>query len=213
VTGTGLVHLRGAKGLTELKLDQTGVTDAGLVGLKDWDHLRSLTLPQHVTDAGLLHLAKLTKLERINLTSLTGVNGPGLAGLKNATALTELDLTNSAVTDAGLEGIKDWGHLRVLKLPKGTTDAGLAHLTGLKALTVLQAWDAEGITDTGLARLKGLGNLENLDLGGTRISDAGLQTIEGLGKLRYLGVGRTRVTEPAVQALRRKFPNLNVGRF
>ncbi len=212
LTGTGLAHLRGAKGLTELHLSSTGATDAGLAGLSDLTQLRSLNLPDRITDAGLLRLAKLTALRSINLAALKHVKGPGLAGLNNATALKELDLSGLAVADAGLDGIKGWMHLEVLALPKGITDAGLARLSALKRLTVLRAEDA-GIADAGLARLKGLTSLEELDLKGTKITDAGLRELEGLVNLRQLDVRGTGVTEAGAAKLKRLRPDAFIKRY
>ncbi len=212
VTGTGLQHLRGAKGLTELNLYTSGATDAGLAGLKDWVQLRSLLLPDRITDAGLLHLNKLTNLQSVNLSDLRKVTGPGFAGLKNATAIKSLDLSNHPVTDTGVDGLKEWKHLEELTLPKNITDAGLAPLMGLKALTALRVRGA-AISDAGLAHLRGLTNLELLDLDGTKISDAGLPIIEGLQNLRKLSIGSTKVTDAGIEKLQKKLPNSEINRY
>ena len=59
------------KGLTKLKelyLNNTKITDAGLVHLKGLTKLERLWLSNtQVTDAGLMHLKILTKLERLHL--------------------------------------------------------------------------------------------------------------------------------------------------
>jgi WD40 repeat protein/Leucine-rich repeat (LRR) protein len=212
-TGAGLQHLRPATGLTTLNLNGTGVTDAGLAGLKDWTRLVSLELPETIGDDGLLHLAKLAKLETINLSNLKKLKGPGLAGLKDAMAIVSLDLRNLPVTDAGLDGVKDWKHLAKLELPKNITDAGLAKLAGLRSLKVLEAEGATGITDAGLVHLKGLVNLETLGLRGTKITDAGLATLEGMTNLGNLSVGNTGVTDAGVEKLKKKLPNAYVSKF
>jgi WD40 repeat protein/Leucine-rich repeat (LRR) protein len=213
LTGTGLEHLRGATGITELQLYTTGVTDAGLRGLKDLVQLRTLILPERITDDGLLNLVKLTNLRSINLPALKNVKGPGLAGLRNATALKELDLSQMEVSDSVLDGIKEWRHLEVLELPKTITDAGLARLAGLQGLAVLKVKEAAGVTDAGLAHLKGLVHLEVLDLSGTKITDAGLASLEGLGKLRDLSVDRTGVTDGGAERLKEKLPDVSISRY
>ena len=65
-----------------------------------------------VTDAGLSHLDRLTKLQA-------------------------LWLHDTNVTDAGLEHLKGLTQLRVLSLSEHTTDAGLEHLKGLTKLKTL----------------------------------------------------------------------------
>jgi Leucine-rich repeat (LRR) protein len=207
IKGPGLAGLKNATALKELDLSGLPLTDAGLAGLEDWKHLEVLELPEHITDAGLLHLAKLTKLQSVNIDSLKGLKGPGLTGLKHATALKKLDLSRLPITDAGLDGIKDWKHLEVLELPKSITDAGLARLSGLKALISLRVNDAAGVTDAGLAHLEGLTNLEDLQLTGTKITDAGLRHLEGLGQLRELFLHKTGVTRAGIEKLKKKLPH------
>lgn len=213
LTGTGLAHLSKASGLTALKLDNSGVTDAGLTGLKGWAHLRELTLPNRVTDAGLLHLTDLTSLESINLAQLKNVKGPGLAGLRNARGLTELDLSQREMTDADLEGLKGWKHLLILRLPKTITDAGLARLTGLAELRVFDVEGAKGVTDAGLKHLGGMGKLEWLDLSGTKVSDKGLPDLEVMKSLRWLRLQSTGVSEEAREKFRKKRPEVEVPQF
>ena len=56
VTDAGLVHLKELAGLEELWLTETTVTDAGLVHLKGLTRLEKLNLQQtKVGDAGLVH--------------------------------------------------------------------------------------------------------------------------------------------------------------
>ena len=59
------------------------------------------------------------------------------------------------------------------------TDAGLAHLNGMKALAELSLQATE-ITDEGLAHLRHMAELTTLRLGGTQVSDDGLLGLSGL---------------------------------
>jgi hypothetical protein len=111
-------------------LTHTGVTDAGLVHVKAFSHLRGLCLEgTKVTDAGL-------------------------ADLKGLTQLQWLDLEGTKVTDAGLAHLKGLTQLQVLGL-QGTkvTDAGLAHLEGLSQLQTLFLGDTK-VTDAGIESLQ-----------------------------------------------------------
>jgi hypothetical protein len=70
------------------------------------------------------------------------------------------------------------------------------------------------VTDAGLANLKGLGELQTLDLTGTKVTDAGLVQLEGLGQLQYLYLHRsfTKVTAAGVAKLQRALPNCKIIR-
>ena len=87
------------------------------------------------------------------------------------------------------------------------TDAGLAHISGLKDLGLLSL-DKTGVGDAGLVHLAGLTKLGLLSLHRTRITDAGLVHLEKLTSLRNLNIGRTAVTREAAQGLRKALPGL-----
>ncbi len=57
-----------------------------------------------MTDAGLVHLRRLTKLELL-LLDHTPVSDAGLEHLKGLTALRSLDLSETRVTAAGVAGL------------------------------------------------------------------------------------------------------------
>jgi len=81
-----------------------------------------------VTDAGLVHLTGLTKLEELHIPG-TQITDAGLVHLKGLTNLKGLDLGGTQVTDAGLVHLKGLTNLKWLNL-NGTqvTDAGVAEL-------------------------------------------------------------------------------------
>jgi hypothetical protein len=91
---------------TQLVLDNTRVTDAGLARLRNATRLQTLSLGGTVvTDAGLEHLRGLTQLQRLYLHK-TLVTDAGLAHLRGLGQLRELRLDGSAVTEAGVEGLR-----------------------------------------------------------------------------------------------------------
>lgn len=73
------------------------------------------------------------------------------------------------------------------------TDAGLAHVAGMKRLTRLHL-ERTAITDAGLACVSKLRHLEYLNLYSTAVSDAGLQHLRRLARLQKLFLWQTRVT-------------------
>jgi Leucine-rich repeat (LRR) protein len=100
--GPGLRHL---KGLRKMDLRRTGVTDAGLVGVKDLKQLEELWLPSRITDAGLVHVSGLTSLKQLNLQEAP-VTDEGLKQLHGLKKLSIIDLEKTKVTPAGVAALK-----------------------------------------------------------------------------------------------------------
>jgi hypothetical protein len=113
--------------LRVLQLIGTNVTDADLVHLRGLAKLESLGLRSTaVTGAGLAQLTSLRKLGYINLadTKLTDAQMPALGKLAG---ITGLNLSNTKITDAGLIHLKSMSRLTKLNLTgTAVTDAGIA---------------------------------------------------------------------------------------
>ncbi len=91
-------------------------------------------------------------MKNLHVLKLSGdpVLGPGLSEVPN---LTDLDLSDTRITDKGLDN--------------------------LYRLTALEKLDLSGtpITDAGLDRLKGLTKLRELYLARTKVTDAGVEAL------------------------------------
>jgi len=164
-----------------------------------------------ITDSDIVELARLPNLAKLNL-SLTRISDHGLQQLKDAPAITDLNLYSAElITDAGLSVLKGWKHLKRLSV-RGTkiTDTTLQHLSGISTLESLDAGYAQ-ITDVGLELLTPLTNLRELAIGGNKLTDAGLQSLRqlpGLIDLDLSGAERTdsglwsvSLTEPGLDAI------------
>ena len=81
-----------------------------------------------LTDAGLMHLTEMTRLQNLSLEGTT-ITDAGLVHLKGLTNLKKLWLEETKVSDAGLVHLKEMTSLEMLWL-HGTqiTDAGIAEL-------------------------------------------------------------------------------------
>jgi hypothetical protein len=66
------------------------------------------------------------------------------------------------------------------------------------------------VTDAGLAHIAGLKQLRELNLRGTRITDFGLQYLKGVSALKILVIGDADVTHEAETELRRSLPDLTI---
>lgn len=117
-------------------------------------------------------------------SSITDEHVSMIAGLESSLVI--LDLSASGITDASLETIGSFTHLRRLRLGRtSVTDAGLSHLAGLR-------------------------DLESLDLHMTAVSDEGLPALESLGQLRTLYLWATEVSKTGAAGLRASRPWLEV---
>jgi Leucine-rich repeat (LRR) protein len=155
-----------------------------------------------VTDAWLEPVTKLPQLRELWLTE-TRVTDRGLEQLKGFSQLKLLRLDGAPqVTDVGLEHVKGLAQLQCLSL-LGTqvTDSGLERLTGFGQLTHLSL-SGTRVTDAGLEFLKGLPQLEGLSLDGTYVTDAGLKHLKGLPQLRMLALDSTQATDVGLKHLK-----------
>jgi hypothetical protein len=131
-----------------------------------------------VTDTELLDVARLPKLERLDL-SHTRITDEGLLHLKPAKQIRDLNLYYAEqITDQGMAAIRDWKNLKRLNV-RGTR-----------------------ISDGTLAIVSGLTQLEALDISYTQVTDNGLDGLVPLTKLKELSIGRSKLNKSALEVLR-----------
>jgi eukaryotic-like serine/threonine-protein kinase len=160
-------------------------TDDLLAELARLKTLHSLRIDNSaVTEKGLVHLQG-------NLLSIfqgNGANAIGDDGIKTLSThkgLTWLLLDGSEVTDAGLKSVLEFPELTYLVLSSSKiTNAGLVHLKEMKKLQTffLQGTD---ISDAGLSHLLACKGLTSLDIRKTTITADGFEKLKkGLPKCR-----------------------------
>jgi beta-lactamase regulating signal transducer with metallopeptidase domain/5-hydroxyisourate hydrolase-like protein (transthyretin family) len=198
--------------LQKLFLQKGQATDDGLrslAGLKDLETLM-ITDAEKVSDAGVKHLAGLTKLNFLHIDH-GRIGDESLKVLGQMPGLTNLTLQQNDFTDAGLEHLAKSKQLRSLWLGMNRTtltDAGLQHLAGLTGLEQLDLQGAS-IGDRGVAALKDLRELRKLYLGGkgATITDASVEVLLTLTKLEQLTLRKSGLTKDGVKRLM-ALPNL-----
>ena len=196
--------------LTDVDLNNTQMSDAGLGHLKELKSLRSLDLLRtQVSDAGLVHLKELKSLTRIILNG-TKVTDAGLVHLKELKSLTQFTLSNTQVSGAGLIHLKELKNLTLLNLnDTQVTGEGLVHLKELKGLLYLHL-NGTKVSDAGLEHLKELKGLTQLPLNSTAVTDAGLVHLKELKSLTYLDLKMTKVTAKGLEALHESLPGCKI---
>jgi hypothetical protein len=133
-----------------------------------------------------------------------------LAHVQADSALHNLHLAKTQVTDRGLERIREFASLEVLDLSRTRiTDAGIQSLASLARLSRLSLYGTR-ITSNGLAYLQALPVLKILDLNWTDIDDDALVNLARMSALRHLDLKGTRMTFSAVKAFSSRRPDVTV---
>ena len=210
VSDDDLAHVGTARGLEQLLLQGTDVTDKGLAHLTGLKSLRNFSFygsgreATGVTDAGLKTLTALSGLTALHLNT-TRITDDGLKHLARFPDLTALDLFFSSVTDAGLAEVGKSKGLTELWLGSlALTDKGLAALAELTRLRVLDLPGNEALTGDGLRSLSKLTELRTLDLFGSTFRDADVEHLAAFPKLETLELSGKGVTDVGLKALAKR---------
>jgi len=169
LTDDALQHLPGS--LSELRLGDTAITDAGLVRLlARLEALEALSLAACPLLSAEISksLARCQALRRLDLREATWLGEQELAALASLPLLEELDLSGGTLTGADLRGLK-----------------------GARALTTLALNDCRKLDDAAGPALAELGGLERLELSGTPLGDEAISALGSLGSLRELDLSRS----------------------
>jgi hypothetical protein len=181
ITGACLKPLRGSRSLAELEFYGSPLSSAGFANIGAITNLKDLYFNQvDVSDSNVSDLRNLTGLTRLTLSNnQSKITDAGLVHLSGMTRLEWLDLTGSKITGRGLASLNKMKQLKRLCL--GWTqvdDLGLEVVAGFSKLEYLELHQTR-VTDAGLARLKGLKNLNTLSLVGTAVTP---QAVDDLKK-------------------------------
>lgn len=127
--------------------------------------------------------------------------------LKYIPRVTQVVLSNCAVTDAGLSVLKSLPRLTTLtfycrQTGPSLTDAGLERISEITTLERLYL-DNASISRRGFAHLAKLNALRALMAGGLGISDAAVEEISRLRTLKSLVLDDTSVTDESLASLKR----------
>lgn len=173
------------------------VTDAGLMHLAQLPRIQELTLGSKVTNRGLACLAPLTHLTTLWLRH-TRISD--LARLPPFRKLKELDLTASRITDEGLTALSLNPALEKLILDETKiTSKALVHVAKLPRLRELGLRGCR-LRDDGVSTLHGLPRLKELDLQGNPLTDQGAAHLKAL-RLHRLDLSKTKITDASVPHL------------
>ncbi|MCI4391501.1 hypothetical protein PGIGA_G00135280 [Pangasianodon gigas] len=173
-------------------------------------NLTQLTLPgrHSVTDAGLFFLCAHTLLSELDLSDYTHISDQGITHLGKLTRLKKLSLSNTPLTDAGLSALSTLTLLMDVCLNRtAVTSRGVTEfITRLPYLQVL-GLSCTQVGDSVLKALIRCTELIKLNLSKTRITDRGLKFLHGM-KLSQVNLDSTGVTAGGVANLISASPHL-----
>jgi internalin A len=116
--------------------------------------------------------------------------------------IVELDLTGTWVTDADMAKVAQLRHLRKLDLSQTRiTDSGLDHLKSLENVTDLTCYYAEYLTEDGISHLRNWKHLERLNLRGTKVTSKVFDSLAKLTSLRSLDIAFTQIEDEGFEQL------------
>lgn len=117
--------------------------------------------------------------------------------------ITDLNLSNAAITDQAIETLRPLKELRSLNLSNTKiTDRCLPALTSLTDLTELNVAHT-GLSEQGLGKLAALKNLQKLSMERTSAGDATLESLSSSPSLSVVNLRDTGITDQGIQALAR----------
>jgi serine/threonine protein kinase len=182
LTDKGLARLNRLKGLENISLDDTEITDAGLEHL-DLPVLGGLNLKNTaVTDKSIPNLS--SKLFRLGWLSLRQdhITDQGAITIFKNLRVNSLDLTATDITDACLKNLEQ-PRLKNFKLAEDNiTDAGVYYLSNCKSLKLLLLND-------------------------TKITDHSIEDLARIKSLKVLNVSHTLMTKVGIKRLRQALPD------
>src|SRR3954451_11186572 len=152
-----------------------------------------------IDDSDLLELARLPQLTDLDLseTRITDIGFQYLKPLKN---ITRVNLYYAEqIGDGALAVMREWKNLKEVNL-RGTkmTDAGLVHLAGLPIESLDVGFSL--FTDNGFDALVNLPQLKHLAVGGDKITDVGLNSLRLMQNLIDLDLSGGQRTDSGIWA-------------
>ena len=174
MTNKGMLYLRKLRSLKSLVLSENRVSGTGLAVLQDLPHLKYLDCEIGATDVDLKVLGQISSLRWLRIR-MGRIRGPGLAELVHLPHLERLCLAGrTGLSDRHIRYLQSLTNLKGLTL-RGTnyplTDTSLAFIGKLASLEELYFINiATNFTAAGHARLTNLKHLKKLEI--ATISDA-----------------------------------------
>jgi formylglycine-generating enzyme required for sulfatase activity len=192
------------------------VDDDGALLLAGFSTLREASLAgSSLTGRGLAKLARLPRLQSLDLASCASLRDEDFAVLGGAYELRYLHMEQTAAGDRAAAAIVALNNLDDLVMGSSElTDAGLQKLCGIVSLRSLRLTpEAIRISDAGLVDLWRLVNLHSFAIASPQVTGSGLATLHELPALEWLHVEGAKLGDVACEhiAKSRSLQQLTIG--
>ncbi|KAL4128899.1 hypothetical protein PRIC2_007879 [Phytophthora ramorum] len=198
------------KHLERLELDETALTDSGLLEICNGaQNLQALSMSNtEISDTGAAGLAKLKELRILRLDT-PGITNRALVNLSFLSRLERLDLFGANITDNGIMHLVSLHRLQELTICGGNIgDRGVGLISRLTSLTSLNLSQNRNIRTKSLFYLRSLTGLRCLNLSNTGISALSLRHLSPLKELQSLSVYGCSLSQGHIEVLREILPEL-----
>lgn len=208
VTDKGLECLRGMD-LRELRLNRTRIGDATLASISGASQISMLLLDDtKVTNAGALKLRNFSRLEQLHLCGIKLLDST--VATLGALPLTWIAVSNTGISDDAFAKTDTFSNIHYARLANNKiSDVGLEYISRWKQVRDLDL-SRNPITDRGVAYLRLLPNLKKLTLVGTNVTDESLKHLASVRKLTDLAVSDTKISKKAVIEFQRHHPQCRI---
>jgi len=199
--------------LTAVALDENeeGQVDKALSKIVHLKGLREVILDRSdVTDYGIAFLAELPQLQRLSMFS-TSFNGSSLQRLQSLSHLEKLRISQNTIKQENLKYLPSMKALNFLSMSRcNLKPAALVHVAKCSNLTALDISGNPELDDAALKNLVSLKKLSFLSVAKTKITAAGVLQLKGL-PLRMLMPSDRQFSNAEIKALYKTFPGLIVS--
>ena len=215
ITQKGLEALSKMKSIEQVFVGGYENKDRIIIRLSGLSGIKSLELGTGITDKGLMHLKNMKFLQELQLNRAQ-ITHKGFATLAEFPSLRELTLFDMEIPSNEcwiiLGKLISLQRLEFNLIKSNVTNENIKCLTGLHFLKCLKIFPAKipsNISDTALKHISKLRSLERLTLYGANITDKGLKHLEKLKSLKWMDLQGCKVTEEGLQQLKKKLPALH----
>ena len=206
-SNTDVSHVAKLKDLDLITINETKITDDGLLPLSDLPNLKYLVLRGNtqLNGVGFANWKGKSKLETLTL-SRCPITDKGLNSISLLESLVSLNLIESRITDDGLKQLKTLRNLENLWLSKTKiSNSGIKNIVILPKIR--SVFLSKTMIDDGcLESIAALQSLILLDVSDTNISDKSVDQIKKIKQLKVLKIQKTKITAEGFRNLADHFP-------
>ncbi|MBX3475188.1 MAG: hypothetical protein KF754_12455 [Planctomycetes bacterium] len=161
-----------------------------------------------ITNAGLSRLAKKVSIRELDLNENKNITDEGLRHVASIRGLEELGVSHTGIGDKGVEHLANCSLTYFSAWYCNLGDRALKVLSGMPRMKQLQLKGCAGITDSGIAHLSKLQHLWMLNISEcTRVTDRSVPTLAAIPSLTFIQAIDSGITETGADEYQARRPS------